>query len=996
MADRQTTVRLDIEVGTITVPSGTLQLNATLNVAAPASTSAAAKSVRKDLENMLAPLVGPAMAGRIGAAFSRIEGGAIDAGKALVSAGTAGSVAALAIGALAVTVLAAVAAFKYLSWWSQTVLKLLGQLIDVCKAFGRALYDVNASILHFISIPLRPAVLLSVDALRWLVSSAGDAARAVFNLTVEMLKNATGVGAEFEQRVANTTTAMGTFGAAGMAMREQIAQAAVAMTAFTATLPSEAAASMWDVASAGFSKFTDLVNVSSAAITLANATLENVSDTGRILISILNQFSLSTDQSARVVNALAAAASFSATSVSMLMESMKYAGPIAAAFGMSMEATLAALGVFAQQGILQSQSGTALRNLLSNLSAGTDKAEKAFRKATGGAADLEATMTSLDRALGKGAIEKIVEQYNDFGAATDEQAAALKALGVNVEDVVKKYEALNEMGLDPQALVALRTQLKGMGLDMRSINPAFHSLVEIVRVFEGIQAKLGKQETVALIGKAFNLRSASALYALLNQGSKALVDMEKRITDTHMAYQMQADQLQTLQGAWKILLNMWQVAQLQMVNGLRPALAGIVQALQSVVQWASQSGFFSQLGGIAGSAVSGLANVIAILAGPLLAAVGPVLNYLGQAVQFVAQQFAVAAQDGLPAVTQFVQVLMGLIPRLVDDFRIFGEWFLRTGLPLFLQWAGMVGPMVVTVFENIFNAVTQLLAGGGSDLLLQWFNQLLTFGINLTAQLPSLIPNILAAGNAFMGWAGYLEQLALYLFPSLVETIGKFIPQIDALVMTYLPIFGNELFYILQVANKFADDGLPKIVEAFKKAQPEIIGFIQTVATAITQVLSAVGQAAKAVGDNIQAIRAALEPIIKFIGENAGMLIQVGLTALQVQIQMKAWGIEVQLLKLGQSGMAMQVQAQADAAIKAIGAVSSGIGGGKVPAGGPLGVTPMMAAGGPVSAGTGYIVGENGPEYFVPKSDGMIVPYGGGGGSGSAGGGARRQTSILW
>lgn len=51
-----------------------------------------------------------------------------------------------------------------------------------------------------------------------------------------------------------------------------------------------------------------------------------------------------------------------------------------------------------------------------------------------------------------------------------------------------------------------------------------------------------------------------------------------------------------------------------------------------------------------------------------------------------------------------------------------------------------------------------------------------------------------------------------------------------------------------------------------------------------------------------------------------------------------------------------------------------------------LGV-PFMAMGGPVSAGSAYVVGERGPELFVPSSSGSIVPNsrmssGGGGGMG--------------
>ncbi len=44
----------------------------------------------------------------------------------------------------------------------------------------------------------------------------------------------------------------------------------------------------------------------------------------------------------------------------------------------------------------------------------------------------------------------------------------------------------------------------------------------------------------------------------------------------------------------------------------------------------------------------------------------------------------------------------------------------------------------------------------------------------------------------------------------------------------------------------------------------------------------------------------------------------------------------------------------------------------------------QRASGGPVAAGVPYLVGERGPELFMPSSSGSIVPHGGGGGSGLA------------
>ena len=53
--------------------------------------------------------------------------------------------------------------------------------------------------------------------------------------------------------------------------------------------------------------------------------------------------------------------------------------------------------------------------------------------------------------------------------------------------------------------------------------------------------------------------------------------------------------------------------------------------------------------------------------------------------------------------------------------------------------------------------------------------------------------------------------------------------------------------------------------------------------------------------------------------------------------------------------------------------------------------TGLRAAGGPVSAGSPYIVGEEGPELFVPGASGTIIPHGASSGS-SAGGG---QTIVI-
>lgn len=53
------------------------------------------------------------------------------------------------------------------------------------------------------------------------------------------------------------------------------------------------------------------------------------------------------------------------------------------------------------------------------------------------------------------------------------------------------------------------------------------------------------------------------------------------------------------------------------------------------------------------------------------------------------------------------------------------------------------------------------------------------------------------------------------------------------------------------------------------------------------------------------------------------------------------------------------------------------------------------ALGGPVTAGKGYVVGERGPEFFVPSTSGTIIPNGGGGRMAMAGGGTVNHFHIA-
>lgn len=920
MADRRTTVVIDVQIGDIIVPSGSIVVPAKVELdAKDESVKKSAQSLGNAITKVLTPLVGGTWARQIAGVLGVVEKNIVGA---VSKIGPALAIVGLAVAAV-------VGYFKYLAWWSRTVLELFKQLVAVLKTVAKGLWEVNAAMVRFIAAPLRPMLAGSIQALQWFTGATVDAAKSLYDLTERVMKQAVEVGAEFEQQTANTATAMGTFGEEGMKMRQWLGDAAAAMTRFTATMPTEAMRAMWDVASAGYEKQADLLNITSSAVLLANATLEKLSDTTTTVISLLNAFNLGTDQSSRVVNALAAAAARTATDIPKLIQSMKYVAPVAYQFGWSIEQTLAALGALSQQGIKASQAGTGLRAMLFNLAAQTDKTHKAFVRFAGS------------------------------------EEALYKILG-------------------PEGVQAF--------------NPTKHTLQEILTLFERLTRGRSQQEIAGLMAEAFNVRSGQTLMALLTTGTGRLKALQDDITGTNLAFQMQQDQLLTMQGAWKVVLNLWEVAQIQMSQGIGSTLREFVTTLQMVVDWGNQFGIFKMLGQTAGQYLMMLAKPLALLAGPALKSVAPLIEYLGRAFAAMGDEFAKAANLALPYVVEFFQKLLLQVPRVMDLFQRMGVWLISVGLPMFLRWAELVGPMLITVFDNVAQAVTNLLSQGG-DRIGQWFNNLLRFAIDLTAWLPNMIPLILSAADALIIWAKTIFDMGRELIPQLLSALQALLPQISAFVMTYLPILRAELGYIIDVVKDFAQNALPRIVEAFKTVQPYIIQILGSIVEAVKAVTAAIGELATSIAEQMPGIAETLKTMFGFLKDNAREVIQAVITALSIQLQMKAMSVALklaiidpamawQVLKMGSAGASQaeaiggrltpqptQEEQRAQANDRLSKRLGMGMPGG--PQGSDYGFGGWRAAGGPVAAGNAYVVGENGMEWFVPKQSGYIIPNGG-------------------
>lgn len=226
-----------------------------------------------------------------------------------------------------------------------------------------------------------------------------------------------------------------------------------ATTQFSATQAAEAMSYLgmagWD-AKKIMAGMPGLLNLAAAGGTDLARTADIISDD-------LTAFGLAADKASHMADVFAYTITHSNTNVEMLGDTMKYAAPVAHAFGASMEETAALAGLMANSGIKASQAGTALRSGFLRLAGPPKMAAKAM-------AELGMSMSDINN-----------EQK--------EALLALKSLGINTGNLEGS-----------EKMVHILTELKNK------------------------TANLGKEEKLASLKAIFGTEAATGWLAVLEQG----------------------------------------------------------------------------------------------------------------------------------------------------------------------------------------------------------------------------------------------------------------------------------------------------------------------------------------------------------------------------------------------------------------------------------------------------------------------------------------------
>lgn len=192
---------------------------------------------------------------------------------------------------------------------------------------------------------------------------------------------------------------------------EQLRDKAKEMGAKTKFSASESADAFGYMALAGW-KTKDMLDGIEGIMSLAAASGEDLASVSDIVTDSLTAFGMSAKDSAHFADVLAAAMSSSNTDVAGLGEAFKYVGPVAGAFGYSVEDVSIALGTMANAGIKGSSMGTALRQSLVQLTSPSETAAMYMKEfgislfdANGNTKDLMTIMKDLRKTFRTTAID---------------------------------------------------------------------------------------------------------------------------------------------------------------------------------------------------------------------------------------------------------------------------------------------------------------------------------------------------------------------------------------------------------------------------------------------------------------------------------------------------------------------------------------------------------------------------------------------------------------
>lgn len=279
------------------------------------------------------------------------------------------------------------------------------------KAIGAGLQSVGRSLTLGVTLPIAAAGAASVKA------------AAEFEVSMKSFETVSGATAEQMKLVEDQAKRLGQ------------------ETVFSTR---ESAQAMLELAKAGVSVEEILAGGAAAAIDLAAAEGMDLAYAAEIMAQGMNAFNIEGKDASRVADALAQGAIDSTAGVEDLAYGLKYVSSSAAALGVPLEDTIAALGLLNNAGLTGTTAGTSLNQMFTALAGPTKQAAEEMDKLGFSAFDASGNLKPMDQMLGE--LGKSLE-----GLSEEERLGALKKIfnqrGMRAANILLKdgVDGWNEM-----------------------------------------------------------------------------------------------------------------------------------------------------------------------------------------------------------------------------------------------------------------------------------------------------------------------------------------------------------------------------------------------------------------------------------------------------------------------------------------------------------------------------------------------------------------------
>lgn len=500
---------------------------------------------------------------------------------------------------------------------------MAGRIIDVTMQ----LIDKVTSPLSTISTKLQDSGKQWQRAGREITKTGDSIAKVGSSMTAAVTMPLVGAGAGCLTLAANFEAGMSKVqaisGASGEEM-DSLNQKAMEMGAKTKFSATEAADAFSYMAMAGW-KTEQMMSGIEGVMYLAGATGEDLAATSDIVTDAMTAFGMAADGTSRVLkdgvevevsnvqrftDVLAATANNANTNVAMLGESFQYVAPVAGSLGYSVEDVSVALGTMANSGIKASQSGTALRTLLTNMAHPTDTMASAMETLGVSLDDGEGNMKSFSQVMadlraGFGDLKMSQDDINagmdywngllESGQATeDEYNAGMQALMENA------LGAEGAMKAEAAAMLAGKTGMAGLLAIVNASDDDFDGLTEAINNSNGACKNMYDITQNNLQGRLTVLKSTLESIGI-SLGNQLIPYVEKATK----FIQGLADKFNALDDSQKAQIVKWAA----IAAAVGPALLVFGKVVSTVGKVVSVVGRI-------GSAIKAAGSVMALLTGP--------------------------------------------------------------------------------------------------------------------------------------------------------------------------------------------------------------------------------------------------------------------------------------------------------------------------------------------------------------------------------------------